>query len=145
MDAARTIVELFETTDFDQARSLAETLNSRNRERQKVQTEITELAMLATLDSKLATNFIVVAGAGWHRGVIGLAASKIAEKLYRPTIVLSIEDGIAHGSARSISGYHLLNGLDSCAELFEQYGGHAACKRWRKHSARCFDFLIEEK
>ena len=127
MDAARRIVELFETTDFDEARTLAEMLNSRNRERQKVQTEITELAMLSTLDSQFSTkNFIVVAGEGWHRGVIGLAASKIAEKFYRPTIVLSIEDGIAHGSARSIAGYHLLNGLDSCAELFEQYGGHAA-------------------
>ncbi len=127
MDAARRIVELFETTDFDEARTLAEMLNSRNRERQKVQTEITELALLSTLDSGLSTrNFIVVAGEGWHRGVIGLAASKIAEKFYRPTIVLSIEDGIAHGSARSIAGYHLLKGLDSCAELFEQYGGHAA-------------------
>ena len=126
MDAARTIVELFETTDFDEARSLAEKLNSRNRERQKVQTEITDLALLATLDSPVSTNFVVVAGAGWHRGVIGLAASRIAEKLYRPTIVLSIEDGIAHGSARSIAGYHLLKGLDSCSELFEQYGGHAA-------------------
>jgi single-stranded-DNA-specific exonuclease len=127
MDEARRIVELFETTDFDEARTLAEMLNSRNRERQKVQTEITELALLSTLDSGLSTrNFIVVAGEGWHRGVIGLAASKIAEKFYRPTIVLSIEDGIAHGSARSIAGYHLLKGLDSCAELFEQYGGHAA-------------------
>jgi single-stranded-DNA-specific exonuclease len=127
MDQARRIVELFETTDFDEARTLAEMLNSRNRERQKVQTEITELAMLSTLDSRFSNrNFIVVAGEGWHRGVIGLAASKIAEKFYRPTIVLSIEDGIAHGSARSIAGYHLLNGLDSCAELFEQYGGHAA-------------------
>jgi single-stranded-DNA-specific exonuclease len=127
MDAARRIVELFETTDFDEARTLAEMLNSRNRERQKVQTEITELAMLSTLDPQFSSkNFIVVAGEGWHRGVIGLAASKIAEKFYRPTIVLSIEDGIAHGSARSIAGYHLLNGLDSCAELFEQYGGHAA-------------------
>jgi len=127
MDAARRIVELFETTDFDEARTLAEMLNSHNRERQKMQTEITELAMLSTFNSPPSTrNFIVVAGEGWHRGVIGLAASKIAEKFYRPTIVLSIEDGIAHGSARSIAGYHLLNGLDSCAGLFEQYGGHAA-------------------
>jgi single-stranded-DNA-specific exonuclease len=127
MDAARRIVELFETTDFDEARTLAEMLNSHNRERQKMQTEITELAMLSTFNSSPSTrNFIVVAGEGWHRGVIGLAASKIAEKFYRPTIVLSIEDGIAHGSARSIAGYHLLNGLDSCAGLFEQYGGHAA-------------------
>jgi len=125
MDAARHIVELFETTDFDQARSLAEMLNSRNRERQKVQQEITELAFLETKDIT-NQNFVVVAGENWHRGVIGLAASKIADKLYRPTIVLSIENGVAHGSARSIAGYHLLNGLDCCSELFEQYGGHAA-------------------
>lgn len=127
MDAARSVVELLETTDFDQARSLAEMLNSRNRERQKIQQEITQQAFLSALDSPLAArNFVVVAGENWHRGVIGLAASKIAEKLYRPTIVLSIENGVAHGSARSIAGYHLLNGLDSCSELFEQYGGHAA-------------------
>ena len=125
MDAARHIVELFETTDFDEARSLAEMLNSRNRERQKVQQEITQLAFLET-ENILNKNFVVVAGENWHRGVIGLAASRIADKLYRPTIVLSIEDGYAHGSARSIAGYHLLKGLDSCAELFEQYGGHAA-------------------
>jgi single-stranded-DNA-specific exonuclease len=125
MDAARHVVELLETDDFDQARSLAEMLNSRNRERQTIQRQITELAFLET-KGITEKNFVVVAGEGWHRGVIGLAASKIAEKLYRPTIVLSIENGYAHGSARSISGYHLLNGLDSCAELFEQYGGHAA-------------------
>ena len=125
MDAARAIVELLETTDFDQARSIAEMLNSRNRERQKIQQEITKLAFLETAEIT-NKNFVVVAGEGWHRGVIGLAASKIADKLYRPTIVLSIENGVAHGSARSIAGYHLLNGLDTCAELFEQYGGHAA-------------------
>ena len=66
-----------------------------------------------------------MAGENWHRGVIGLAASRIAEKLYRPTIVLSVEDGYGHGSARSIAGFHLLQSLDSCRELFEQYGGHA--------------------
>jgi single-stranded-DNA-specific exonuclease len=125
MDAARHVVELLETDDFDEARSIAEMLNSRNRERQTMQKQITELAFLET-KGITEKNFVVVAGEGWHRGVIGLAASKIAEKLYRPTIVLSIENGYAHGSARSISGYHLLNSLDSCGELFEQYGGHAA-------------------
>ena len=125
MDAARHVVELLETDDFDQARSLAEMLNSRNRERQTMQRQITELAFLET-KGITEKNFVVVSGEGWHRGVIGLAASKIAEKLYRPTIVFSIEDGFGHGSARSIDGYHLLNGLDSCSELFEQYGGHAA-------------------
>ncbi len=125
MDAARHVVELLEATDFDQARALAEMLNSRNRERQKMQQEITQLAFTETKEI-LNQNFVVVAGENWHRGVIGLAASKIAEKLYRPTIVLSIENGVAHGSARSIAGYHLLNSLDSCRELFVQYGGHAA-------------------
>ncbi len=125
MDEARAVVDLLETTDFDEARRLAETLNSRNRERQQIQQKITELAILET-QNLTDKKFVVVAGENWHRGVIGLAASRIADKLYRPTIVLSIEDGYAHGSARSISNYHLLNGLDSCAALFEQYGGHAA-------------------
>ena len=125
MDAAKHVVELLETDSFEEARKLAEYLNSRNLERQKVQKDITELALLATKDAT-KKNFIVVAGEGWHRGVIGLAASRIAEKLYRPAIVISLEDGMGHGSARSIADYHLLNGLDTCAELFEQYGGHAA-------------------
>ncbi|MEO8071641.1 MAG: single-stranded-DNA-specific exonuclease RecJ [Acidobacteriota bacterium] len=129
MDAARNVVELFEAESFEKARELAEYLDSKNRERQKVQVDIFEKALLEYVESggsKHQAHFAVVAGEGWHRGVIGLAASKIAEKLYRPTIVLSLEDGIAHGSARSISNYHLLNGLDSCPELFEKYGGHAA-------------------
>lgn len=125
MDAARHIVELFEATDFDEARKLAEMLNSRNRERQKIQQEITELAFLET-EKVSGQNFIVVAGENWHRGVIGLAASKIADRMYRPTIVFSVENGIAVGSARSIAGYHLLNGLDSCVDLFVKHGGHAA-------------------
>jgi len=123
MDVADHVVELFEAEDFGKARMLAAILDSRNRERQRVQQQITELALLET---KVDRKFMVVAGDGWHRGVIGLAASRIAERLHRPTIVLSIEDGFGHGSARSISDYHLLNALESCPELFEQFGGHAA-------------------
>ncbi len=125
MDVARHVIELFEAVDFAEARKLAALLDSRNRERQVVQQQITELALSETRDLA-GTKFVVVAGDGWHRGVIGLAASRIAERLHRPTIVLSIEDGFAHGSARSISNYHLLNALESCPELFEQFGGHAA-------------------
>lgn len=125
MDVARHVVELFETDDFNEARRLAAILDSRNRERQQVQQKITELALLETRDIG-HQKFVVVAGENWHRGVIGLAASRIAERLYRPTIVLSIEDGYAHGSARSIANYHLLNALETCPELFENFGGHAA-------------------
>jgi single-stranded-DNA-specific exonuclease len=125
MDVARHVVELLECEDFSEARKLASVLDSRNRERQQMQQKITELALFEA-DSWTDRHFVVVAGENWHRGVIGLAASKIAEKLYRPTIVLSTENGIAHGSARSIANFHLLNALECCPELFEQFGGHAA-------------------
>ncbi|NNF00570.1 MAG: single-stranded-DNA-specific exonuclease RecJ [Pyrinomonadaceae bacterium] len=126
MDAAKHVVDLLEADSYRRARELAEYLNNKNIERQKVQKDITELALLETKD--LANNkFVVVTGKGWHRGVIGLAASRVAEKLHRPTIVISIDDeGMGHGSARSIANYHLLEGLDTCADVFEQYGGHAA-------------------
>ncbi len=125
MDVAKHVVELFEEKSFGKARELASLLDSRNRERQKTQQEITELALLET-ESHDGKHFIVVAGQNWHQGVIGLAASRIAEKLYRPTIVLSLRDGIGHGSARSIAGFHLLEALESCGHLFEKFGGHAA-------------------
>ena len=125
MDVARHVVELLECDHFGEARRLASILDSRNRERQQMQQKITEMALFEA-DSLADSHFVVVAGENWHRGVIGLAASKIAEKLYRPTIVLSIENGVAHGSARSIANFHLLDALESCPELFEQFGGHAA-------------------
>ena len=134
MDAARHVVELLESDDFGRARELAEYLNSRNLERQKVQAEITERAIQES-ESIKKQKFVVIAGAGWHRGVIGLAASRIAEKLHRPAIVLSIEDDMAFGSARSVGDFHLLNALDSCGDLFEQFGGHAvAAGMTLKHS-----------
>jgi single-stranded-DNA-specific exonuclease len=125
MDVARHVIELFEAEDELEARRLAQLLDSRNRERQQVQQRITELALYETenIDKQ---HFVVVSGDDWHRGVIGLAASKIAERLYRPTIVLSAVNGYAHGSGRSVGDYHLLNALEACADLFEQFGGHAA-------------------
>ncbi|HMU32962.1 MAG TPA: single-stranded-DNA-specific exonuclease RecJ [Pyrinomonadaceae bacterium] len=125
MDVAKHVVELLEETDFVKTRQLASLLDSRNRERQQIQQKITELAFTEAAGHG-SSNFIVVAGEGWHRGVIGLAASRIADKLYRPSIVLSIEDGIAQGSARSIPGFHLLNALEAAHDLFEQFGGHRA-------------------
>ena len=125
MDVAKHVVELFEEKSFGKARELASLLDSRNRERQQMQQKITELALTET-ETHDGMHFVVVAGEAWHQGVIGLAASRIAEKLYRPTIVLSLKDGLGHGSARSIAGFHLLEALESCGELFEKFGGHAA-------------------
>ena len=128
MDAARAVVELFGTRDIEEARRIAVHLDSRNRERKEVQQQIVGLA-IAELESAVtepANSYVaVIAGEGWHRGVIGIAASRIAERINRPCVVLSINGDVAHGSARSIEPYHLLNGLTSCADLFEKFGGHS--------------------
>jgi single-stranded-DNA-specific exonuclease len=128
MDAARAVVELFETSDRAEAKRLAEHLDARNRERQSVQLEIVKRAFAefeSSADASAQTHVAVIAGDDWHRGVIGIAASKIADKLNRPCIVISLEGDVGHGSARSIEAYHLLNGLTECADLFEKFGGHS--------------------
>lgn len=127
MDAARAVVELFETKDKQEAERLAKHLDDKNRERQFVQSEIVKLA-IAEWEQSGKTEQIhaaVIAGDDWHRGVIGIAASKIAEKLHRPCVVISLEGDEGHGSGRSIEAYHLLDGLTSCADLFEKFGGHS--------------------
>jgi single-stranded-DNA-specific exonuclease len=129
MDEALTVIRLFEAKTFEKAREYAEVLDHRNRERQTVQREISERAFQEYLDfggSAKQAHIAVVAGEGWHRGVIGLAASRITDKLYRPSLVISTENGVGHGSARSIEKYHLHDALEHCAELFEKFGGHAA-------------------
>src|SRR2546423_4672274 len=127
MEAARAIVELFETEDAEEARKLARRLDELNRERQNVQAEITRraLAELSVDESMIDSRVAVIAGENWHRGVIGIAASKVSERINRPCVIISIEDGIGHGSARSIERYHLLDGLTTCADLFEKFGGHS--------------------
>ena len=128
MDAARAVVELFSTRDAEEARRLALHLDTRNRERKEVQQQIVELAIaeLESAEAEPANSYVaIIAGQGWHRGVIGIAASKIAERINRPCVVLSIDGDVAHGSARSIEPYHLLNGLTSCADLFVKFGGHS--------------------
>lgn len=124
MDAASAVVELFDTRDSEEARRLANHLDARNEERKTVQQQIIDLAVGALKDAR-DSYVAVIAGEGWHRGVIGIAASKIAERVNRPCVVLSIDGEMAHGSGRSIEAYHLLNGLTACSDLFEKFGGHS--------------------
>jgi len=124
MDAARAVVELFDTRDSAEARRIAEHLDARNEERKTVQQLIVDLA-LAELGDGGEAKVAVIEGSGWNRGVIGIAASKIAERINRPCVVFSIEGDVAHGSGRSIEAYHLLNGQTVCADLFEKFGGHS--------------------
>jgi len=77
-------------------------------------------------DAELASDrLLVVDGEGWHRGVIGILASRVVERTCKPAIVVSVEDGVAHGSGRSVDGFQLLNAVERCADLFTRFGGHA--------------------
>lgn len=127
MDVASEVIDLFSTRDAQRAAELAAKLERLNRERRDV-----ESAALRLIDQRLAGDteliadrLLVVDGAGWHRGVIGILASRVVERTAKPAIVVSIEDGIAHGSGRSVDGFHLLNAIESCADLFTRFGGHA--------------------
>ena len=83
---------------------------------------------------------LVVAGEGWHRGVIGIVASKLVDAFYRPAIVLSIDGDIAHGSCRSITGFNMLACLESCAPLMKRFGGHKAAAGLQLETSRIKEF-----
>lgn len=128
MDAARAVVELFDTKDREEARRLAEHLDTRNGQRQEAQREIFQRAIEefeGSTERESERHVAVIAGDGWHRGVIGIAASKIAERINRPCVVISLEGELGHGSARSIEAYHLFDGLTECRDLLEKFGGHS--------------------
>ncbi|NLJ74622.1 MAG: single-stranded-DNA-specific exonuclease RecJ [Firmicutes bacterium] len=119
-------VELLLATQMDRAVALAEELDKENRLRQDTEDSIVEQAVAVVEQYNLHEQpAIVVWGNGWHQGVIGIAASRLVEKYYRPTIVISLQDGIGTGSARSISGFHLYHGLEKCQDLLVRFGGHA--------------------
>jgi len=127
MDVASDVIELFSTRDPARAAELAAKLERLNRERRD-----TEAAALNSIQARLAGDLelasdrlLVIDGDGWHRGVIGILASRVVERTAKPSIVVSIEDGVAHGSGRSVDGFQLLNAVDSCADLFTRFGGHA--------------------
>ncbi|MDE3189007.1 MAG: single-stranded-DNA-specific exonuclease RecJ [Acidobacteriota bacterium] len=127
MDVASDVIELFTTRDTTRAQELAAKLERLNRERRD-----TEAAALTAIENRLATDeelatarLLVVDGDGWHRGVIGILASRVVERTAKPALVVSVEDGVAHGSGRSVDGFPLLGALESCADLFTRFGGHA--------------------
>lgn len=127
MDVASDVIELFTTRDSHRAAELAAKLERLNRERRDV-----EAAALTVIEARLCSDadiaddrLLVIDGDGWHRGVIGILASRVVERTAKPAIVVSVEDGVAHGSGRSVDGFALLTAIESCADLFTRFGGHA--------------------
>ena len=130
MDVARDVIELFSVKDSDRARLLAGKLDRLNAERQEEERRI-----LRSIDERISGDpalceayCIVVDGEGWHRGVIGIAATRVVERYHRPAIVIAREGEEAFGSGRSIRPFHLLEAVESSHALFTRYGGHShAC------------------
>ena len=126
MDVARDVVDLFNEKDIERARQMAGRLDRLNADRQEEERRIMD-CILRRLEEEPALReayCVVLDGEGWHRGVIGITASRVVERYGRPALIISREGEEAHGSGRSISAFHLLNALESCPELFSRFGGH---------------------
>ncbi|HMD84669.1 MAG TPA: single-stranded-DNA-specific exonuclease RecJ [Terriglobia bacterium] len=127
MENARDVIDLFTLPDAARTREIAERLERLNRERQRVEEEILR-AIVAQLERRddLSKQFtLVLAGEGWHRGVIGIVAQRVVERYHRPALVIGIEEGVGVGSGRSIKSFHLLEALTRVGDLFQRFGGHA--------------------
>lgn len=126
MDVARDVVELFTVRNPIRARELAQHLNKLNGDRQEEEARIMAAIEEQLLDEMSMRNpySLVLHGEDWHRGVIGICASRVVDRVNRPALVISKHGGEAHGSGRSVRSFHLLKALESCAELFSRLGGH---------------------
>jgi single-stranded-DNA-specific exonuclease len=127
MDIAADVIDLFTLKDSTRTREIAERLDKLNSDRQEEERRIVNaIEQRLAEEAPLRDSYcMVIDGEGWHRGVIGITATRVVERYGRPAIVISREGDEAHGSGRSISAFHLLNALESCAALFTRYGGHS--------------------
>ena len=126
MSLAQSSLQLLLTAKPEAAEVLARELDEENKLRQDTERSIVEAAVLQCENRSLASqNVLIVAGENWHPGVIGIVASRLVERYYRPAIVLSVsEDGWAKGSCRSIPGFDMHKALQGCSHLLERFGGH---------------------
>lgn len=128
MADANDVIELLQTGDENRARELAARLHAFNQERQQTESDVIQSILedcsrVPVNDEQAA---LVMSGAGWHRGVVGIVASRLVERFHRPVIVLSedAEEGLAQGSGRSVAKFHLLEALEAMPDLFTRFGGH---------------------
>jgi single-stranded-DNA-specific exonuclease len=144
MADANHVIELLLTRDGDRAREIAAQLHTLNTERQQTENDIVrqildECLQVPVTDSQAA---LVFAGAGWHRGVVGIVANRLVERFHRPVFVLSEdpEQRLLEGSGRSVPAFHLLDALESMPELLVRFGGHRQAAGLALRSAHLADF-----
>ena len=119
-------VEILVVTDEDEAERLGDEINSYNEIRKTLDRDITQeaLDMIAHDPVQLERNTTVLYNRDWHKGVVGIVASRLTEHYYRPTVILTESNGMATGSARSVKDFDLYEAIGSCSDLLESYGGH---------------------
>ena len=123
---AKSAVKVLIEQDYSTARQLSRILNDRNDERKELDTDITKEAinMVENTNGLLDRNSIVLRGEDWHKGVVGIVASRMVEQFYKPTIIFSLNDGIYTGSARSVKNFDIHEAIQSCSQYVDQFGGH---------------------
>jgi single-stranded-DNA-specific exonuclease len=126
VDAGLKVVEMLTTASEEDAYRIAGELNRHNRERQELEARVLAeaLAKLEDDPTQRDRTSIVLGAEGWHPGVLGIVASRLVERFHRPTVVIGFQQGEGKGSARSIRGFHMVEGLRRCEDLLEKFGGH---------------------
>jgi single-stranded-DNA-specific exonuclease len=144
MDHAARAVELLTTQDVGYAATAAQTLNQLNQKRQQL-----EKGTLAEIEEYLAINAsllrqraLVLSQDGWHAGLLGIVASRLMERYYRPVVLIATEDGVGKGSARSIPGINLYDALAECRQYFDSFGGHSMAAGLKIRQENIADFKI---
>ncbi|WP_243518328.1 MULTISPECIES: single-stranded-DNA-specific exonuclease RecJ [unclassified Candidatus Cardinium] len=125
MNHASLAVQLLIEQDLANAYKLAQSINQQNLLRQSLDYTITQEALTMIENNAYGTKSTVLFNPDWHKGIIGIVASRCIEQCYRPTVILTLADGKATGSARSIPGYNIYEAISECSPLLDQYGGHA--------------------
>jgi single-stranded-DNA-specific exonuclease len=140
MDTAEAVIELFLTGDPARARELAQQLDQQNTGRRQVEDQIRDTCERVAVDESSAA--LVYYSEEWHRGVLGIVASRLVERLHRPVFVLgrNPDDGLAQGSGRSIPAFHLLEAMEAMPDLFIRFGGHQYAAGVTLEAARVEEF-----
>ena len=142
MAHAEDVIQMFLTGDLETARKFARQLHELNHDRQQTEAEIVRIIVDECIRNPVTDDqaALVFSAPEWHRGVVGIVASRLVERYGRPVFVLSEEEGEAQGSGRSIRAFHLLDALESMTALFTSFGGHRQAAGVRLHANRVAEF-----
>ncbi|OJV36267.1 MAG: single-stranded-DNA-specific exonuclease RecJ [Bacteroidales bacterium 36-12] len=126
MKQATEVVELLVSNDANFAKQKSDTINEYNNERKDLDKKITDeaITLIASDEAFSVRKSVVIYKPDWHKGVIGIVASRLSEEFYKPSIVLTYSNGMASGSARSVPGFDIYSAIESCRDLLENFGGH---------------------